>query len=136
MTQNEATNRLISQEKLLKAEILELRHQRTTLEDRLTQLSDDFAVMKAKSDSLTTLCRQMELTRDEALEGQARLRSEMKVMQQSVTATFRMETGMAQAMTKGAPSAGLANTANGARCPSPLIIINYHPLYRHHHYHH
>ena len=96
-----------------------MRHQRTTLEDRLSQLSDDFAVMKAKSDSLTTLCRQMELTRDEALEGQAKLRSEMKVMQQSVTATFRMETGMAQATTKGAPAAGLANSTNAARCPSP-----------------
>ena len=91
---------MVSQEKLLKAEILELRHQRTTLEDRLSQLADDFAVMKAKSDSLTTLCRQMELARDEALEGQAKLRSEMKVMQQSVTATFRMETGMAQVSVK------------------------------------
>ena len=97
---NDTQSKISSQEKLLKAEILELRHQRTTLEDRLSQLADDFAVMKAKSDSLTTLCRQMELARDEALEGQAKLRSEMKVMQQSVTATFRMETGMAQVSVK------------------------------------
>ena len=47
------------QEKLLKAEILELRQQRATLEDRQSQLSDDFAVMKAKTDSLHTLCRQV-----------------------------------------------------------------------------
>jgi hypothetical protein len=50
---------LFTQEKLLKAEILELRQQRATLEDRQSQLSDDFAVMKAKTDSLHTLCRQV-----------------------------------------------------------------------------
>ena len=72
---------------LLKADITELRKIKTVLEDKVTQLHEDLTTYKTKSDSLTTLCRQMELTRDEALEGQAKLRSEMKVMQQSVTAS-------------------------------------------------
>jgi hypothetical protein len=55
----------------------------------------------------------MELARDEALEGQATLRTEMKALHQSVSATFRMDTTLAQAAAnKGAAPAGAAGATD------------------------
>ena len=89
---NDTQSKISSQEKLLKAEILELRHQRTTLEDRLSQLGDDFQAMQAKATNLSILCRQVEQGRDEAVEGQNRLRGEIRLMKESFSQTFRQDT--------------------------------------------
>ena len=89
---NDTQSKISSQEKLLKAEILELRHQRTTLEDRLSQLTDDFQAMQAKANNLAILCRHVEQGRDEAVEGQNRLRGEIRLMKESFSQTFRQDT--------------------------------------------
>ena len=95
----------------MKADITELRKLKTVLEDKVSQLSEDVTSYKTKSDSLTTLCRQMELARDEALEGQAKLRSEMKVMQQNVTATKLQ-------MSANSSTAGMFSAGNGSAAAS------------------
>ena len=106
------SSKIAAQEMLLKSDITELRKLKTVMEDKVTQLNEDLTSYKTKSDSLTMLCRQMELTRDEALEGQAKLRSEMKVLQQSVTATKHQTA--ANSSTSGMfSSGGGSSTASG-----------------------
>jgi hypothetical protein len=90
---------------------MDLRFQKGSLEDRISHLSDDFMVLQTKNDNLQTLCRQLEKGRDDAVDAQAKLRAELKAMQQSVSATFRLEHSMVQS--GGAPPTNSALLAAG-----------------------
>jgi len=97
--QAEASNRLLSQERQLKSELSEMRAQVTSLEDRVTQYSEEASTAKSKAESLAMTCRQLEMARMEAVEQQSKLRSDLKNMQQSVNASYRLESQ--QGMTVG-----------------------------------
>jgi hypothetical protein len=97
--QVEASNRLLSQERQLKGEISEMRAQVTSLEDRVTQYSEEASTAKSKAESLAMTCRQLETARMEAVEQQSKLRADLKNMQQSVNSSYRLESQ--QGMTVG-----------------------------------
>ena len=96
--QAENNVKILAQERILKVEITDLRRQRTVLEDRITQLSDDFTVIHAKSDSLVQQNKQLELIKDEAIEGQNKLRIDLKALQKSGTAAFRLDSSNAASL--------------------------------------
>lgn len=62
--QIEGSNRLLAQERMLKVEINDLRQQKISLEDRFSQLSEDFTVVNAKAESFRILYKQLEDSRD------------------------------------------------------------------------
>lgn len=62
--QLEGNNRLLVQEKMLKVEINDLRQQKISLEDRFSQLSEDFTVVTARAEGFGILYKQLEDSRD------------------------------------------------------------------------
>jgi DNA repair exonuclease SbcCD ATPase subunit len=89
--QAESSARLMNQERDFKVEVSDFKRQKASLEDRLTILTDDLSSMNAKADSLRQLCRQLEQSRDEALDSQQRLRGELKTLQAGVAASARLD---------------------------------------------
>jgi hypothetical protein len=53
-------------------------------------------VANSKVDTLNQLCRQLEQSRDEALEGQQKLRVDLKGLQQNLSGAFSMDGGTSQ----------------------------------------
>ena len=76
---------------ILQIEISGLRSQKSALEDRLGQLTEDFTVVHARADSVVEMCRQLEKSRDEAMEGQKKLRSDLKASQKFNASSFRSD---------------------------------------------
>ncbi len=90
-TLDESSSKLMMQERNLKAEILDMRSQIGHLEDENQRLRDDSSQFRAKADSLDAVNRQLQTARDDAIENQNRLRADLKNMQQSVNASYRLE---------------------------------------------
>ena len=97
--QAEASSKLLAQERQLKSDVSDLRSQVTALEDRVTHYSDEASAAKSKAESLQVMCRQLEQARLDAVEQQGKLRADLKNMQQSVNASYRLESQ--QGMTVG-----------------------------------
>ena len=97
--QAEASSRLLAQERQLKADVSDLRGQVTSLEDRVTHYSEEASAAKSRAESLAVQCRQLEQARLDAVEQQGKLRADLKNMQQSVNASYRLESQ--QGMTVG-----------------------------------
>lgn len=93
--QVEADTKLMNTERALKAEILSLKVKNTDLEDRITAKEDEIATAQSRMANLTTICEQLEKARAEAMEGQGKLRADLKNMQQSVNASYRLESAQA-----------------------------------------
>lgn len=98
--QSDGTAKLLAQERALKSEVSQLRGRVTLLEDEGHQLSDENSHLKARTDGLQAVSKQLESARDDAIENQNRLRADLKNMQQSVNASYRLES--AQELTVGA----------------------------------
>ena len=75
---------------ILQIEISGLRSQKSALEDRLGQLTEDFTVVHARADSVVEMCKQLEKSRDEAVECQKKLRSDLKASQK-FNASYRSD---------------------------------------------
>ena len=76
---------------ILQIEISGLRSQKSALEDRLGQLTEDFTVVHARADSVVEMCRQLEKSRDEAVECQKKLRSDLKASQKFNASSYRSD---------------------------------------------
>jgi chromosome segregation ATPase len=76
---------------------------------------EDFASASAKAAALAGMCQQLERTRDDALEGQKKLRADLKSAQQSVTSTFRLE---------GTTNIGALTSASGTVDPETAMRLN------------
>ena len=90
-TLDESSSKLMMQERNLKAEILDMRSRIGYLEDENQRVKDDASQFRAKADSLDAVNRQLQTARDDAIENQNRLRADLKNMQQSVNASYRLE---------------------------------------------
>lgn len=88
----ENSNKMLAQERSLKAEILELRSAHAAFEDRITQASEELSAATAKIHALQNMNQQLEISKKSAVDTQARLRADLKNMQQSVQASYRLET--------------------------------------------
>ena len=78
-------------ESSLRSEVSELRARAVNLEDDLTGSRDDCVAARAKVDNISRLCKQLELDRKEAIDNQDKLRADLANMQQSVAASYRLE---------------------------------------------
>ena len=153
--QLENSNKILAQERKLKAEIMDLRSENAVLEDKLSQvrlpqywlhtaLSFPKSVPQAKEELLSAaaniqklhnLNTQLEVSRNSAIEGmrlrlpdcfpaaiffynilyfsagQTRLRSDLKNMQQSIQASYRLETSQGIPLTSDPTTAIKLNDA-------------------------
>ena len=89
--QAEASNRLTAQERRLQAEMTDLRNRHATLEDELEQAREELTGAGSRIESLQRINAQLEVSKQGALETQQRLRADLKNMQQSVQASYRLE---------------------------------------------
>ena len=98
--QQDFSTKMEARDRQARADVAALRSQCATLEDRATSASEELSTAHAKSDSLSKICKQLEDSRQEALDTVNRLRTEMRGMQQAMTSTYRLETsqGMASAV--------------------------------------
>ena len=99
-TLDESSSKLMMQERNLRAEILDMRSRIGGLEDENQRLREDSSQLRAKADSLDAVNHQLQTARDDAIENQNRLRADLKNMQQSVNASYRLESE--QQLTVGA----------------------------------
>ncbi len=88
----EHSNKMLAQERSLRAEILELRSMHASFEDRITQAGDELSAATAKIHALQNMNQQLEVSKKAAVDAQQRLRGDLKNMQQSVQASYRLET--------------------------------------------
>lgn len=86
------SNKLLAQERSLKAEIMELRSAHAGYEDRISQCGEELSAAMAKIHALQNVNQQLEVSKKNAIEAQQRLRGDLKNMQQSVQASYRLET--------------------------------------------
>ena len=98
--QADATAKLLAQERAMKSEVSQLRGRVTLLEDEGHRLSDENSHLKARADGLQAVSKQLESARDDAIENQNRLRADLKNMQQSVNASYRLESAQEKVHTK------------------------------------
>ena len=87
----EATAKLASQEKQLKSEIAVLKSEIAALEDRYSSIKDDLQDSRAQQEAMSRTCQQLERSRQDALDSQNKLRADLSNMQQTVNATYRLE---------------------------------------------
>jgi hypothetical protein len=87
----EHSNKVLAQERALKAEIMELRSMHASYEDRLTQSAEELSAAHARIHALQGANQQLEIAKNAALDGQQKLRGDLKNMQQSVQASYRLE---------------------------------------------
>lgn len=112
--QAESSHKLLSLEKQLKGEVAELRRMQANLEDQLAHRSDDLNTAMSRIQSLQNINAQLEVSKQNAVEAQQRLRADLKNMQQSVQASYRLET-----------SQGLGATADaGGTDPHTAMKLN------------
>jgi len=97
--QIEASMKFMALERQSKAEISVLRSNLTILEDRILQKDEEITLLRSKEENLAVMNKQLEMGRKEAVDAQAKLRADLKNMQQSVAASYRLET--AQGTTSG-----------------------------------
>lgn len=97
--QVEASMKLMALERQSKAEVSALRSNLTILEDRILQKDEEITLFRSKEENLSMMNRQLEVGRKDAVDAQAKLRADLKNMQQSVAASYRLET--AQGVTTG-----------------------------------
>ena len=87
----DSNTKLITQERQYKAEISLLRGQLTTLEDSLLMKEDEVTNNKANVDNMKSIVRQLELEKNELAGERMKLRNELKNMQQSTAASYKLE---------------------------------------------
>lgn len=109
--QMDGTNKLVSLEKKLKTEMTEMRKIQASLEDQIAQKIEECNTAYGRIQSLQNINTQLEVSKQNAIETQQRLRSDLKNMQQSVQASYRLES-----------SQGL--TADGGLDPQTSIRLN------------
>eukprot|EP01038_Epipyxis_sp_PR26KG_P004884 gene4884-6841_t len=89
--QIEFNNKLSIQERKFKSEIMELKSIQVGLEDKIATSEEDLKASRFKIQGLENLNNQLEYSKQAALEGQIKLRADLKNMQQSVQASYRLE---------------------------------------------
>eukprot|EP01041_Mallomonas_annulata_P003274 gene3274-6482_t len=89
--QTDFASRLESRDRQARSDAAALRSQVGGLEDRLSSVNDELAASIAKSDGLLKMCKQLEQTRQEAVETCNKLRTDLRGMQQAVTSSYRLE---------------------------------------------
>ena len=94
MLHAESSGKLLSQERLFKAEISDLRWHKSSLEDRLSQLSEDFTIVHSKAEGLAQQIRSLEISRNNAVEDQSKLKVDYKILQQSISSSFQLNIGV------------------------------------------
>jgi chromosome segregation ATPase len=87
----EAAAKLASQEKQLKSEIAIFKSEIAAFEDRYSALNDDLQDSRAQQEAMSRACQQLERSRQDALDAQSKLRADLSNMQQTVNATYRLE---------------------------------------------
>lgn len=87
----ESAAKLASQEKQLKSEIASLKSEIASFEDRYSALNDDLQDSRAQQEAMLRTCQQLERSRQDALDMQSKLRADLSNMQQTVNATYRLE---------------------------------------------
>jgi len=111
--QVEASMKLMALERQSKAEISALRSTLTILEDRILQKDEEITLLRSKEENLAMMNRQLEVGRKEAVDAQSKLRADLKNMQQSVAASYRLETAQGVA-TGGGVDSGTATRISEA----------------------
>ena len=91
MAASEANAKLLASEKQFKSQILQLRSQITSAEDKNMAISEELSEAKAQQNSLNRMVQQLESSRQSALDAQAKLRADLSNMQQTVNATYKLE---------------------------------------------
>ena len=111
------SNKLLSQERQMKAEIMELRSLHTGYEDRISQSAEELRVAVSKIHALESMNQQLEIAKKAAIEEQYRLRGDLKNIQQSVQASYRLET------TQGIGAGSGSNNNGGSDNDTTLRLI-------------
>ena len=112
---SESSGKLQSQERLFKAEISDLRWHKSSLEDRLSQLSEDFTIIHSKAEGFAQQIRSLEISRDNAAEHESKLELDYKILQQSISSSFGLDIGTPGSSTQLTPYA--RNGKNGMDNP-------------------
>eukprot|EP01034_Spumella_vulgaris_P024755 gene24755-31132_t len=103
--QIDCSNKLLLQERKLKSEIMELRSAATHLEDRIATGREELSAAMGTIHQLKSVNAQMDLAKREAVEQQSKLRADIKNMQQSVQASYRLETSQQLLQSSGTAAA-------------------------------
>ena len=111
----ESSGKLLSQERLFKAEISDLRWHKSSLEDRLSQLSEDFTIIHSKAEGFAQQIRSLEISRENAAEHESKLKLDYKILQQSISSSFGLDIGIPGSSTELTPYA--RNGKNGMDNP-------------------
>lgn len=108
----ENSSKLVSQERLFKVEMLHMKAELTRLEDKITQQQDEVFTVNAKYQGLDAMNRQLVNEKNEALDAQQRLQAELKAMQASSAASYKLESSSSISMGVDADSAIRLNEAS------------------------
>lgn len=87
----EANTKLMQMERSMKSDILSLRARNTELEDIVSSRNDELATAYSKIDVLTQNYQQLEVAKDKQYDELYLARKDLKNMQQSVSASYRLE---------------------------------------------
>lgn len=107
------SNKMLTLERRLKAEIVELKASNSLIEDRLGQSAEELVAKQAEIERLVTENIGLEASKQQALDGQNKLRADIKNMQQSVQASYRLEAS--QGLTTGVVDPATAIRLNDAK---------------------
>lgn len=85
------STKITALEKGSKAEVDSLKAQITILEDKLLVKDEEFSAVLSKLESQTSLCKTLDQNRLDAVEECARVKSDLKNVQQTVAASYKLE---------------------------------------------
>ncbi len=112
--QNEFHNRYTAQERKYQQELLDAKSLQLSLEDRISSNKDELSRLKAEIESWRTQSRHLEESKKLAVQEQERLRNDLKNMQQSVAASFRIDTSLSTSSLGAGTLAGMTNSPTKA----------------------
>jgi len=95
----EASGKMLAQERQFKEELTDLKKRLAAAEDGQHSVSQEARGAQQRVASLEQLCRTLEIAKSDAVDGQNKLRADLKNMQASVKASYRLES--AQSLTVG-----------------------------------
>jgi len=99
LMQTEGSGKMLAQERQFKEELTDLKKRLAAAEDGQYSVSQEARGAQQRVASLEQLCRTLEVAKSDAVDAQNKLRADLKNMQASVNASYRLES--AQSLTVG-----------------------------------
>ena len=87
----ECNTKVLASERQHKSEVIGLKKALTDADDKAVALKDDLFRANTEIERLTALNQQLDRAREEGLTVQTQLRADLRHMQQSVAASYRLE---------------------------------------------